>query len=99
MLSAASDQSGKPHLIAAAASHSGTFRHARPCTSLEARLDNMSLRVAIVMRLESSVCFAQVCVCGASVNGTGRRGRSCRKSAGRLSRHISVNELVKRALM
>jgi hypothetical protein len=96
--SAASDQSGKARLIAAAAPHSGAFLHARPCSSLGTRLDNASLRVAIALRLGAPVCLPHVCVCGASVDSTGRHGLSCRKSAGRLSRHSAVNELIKRAL-
>jgi hypothetical protein len=42
-------------------------------------------------------CHTFVSVC-ASVDSTGRHGLSCRKSAGRLSRHSAVNELIKRAL-
>ena len=103
VLSAALDQTDKARLIAAAASHSGAFLQTRPCSSLGTRLDNSSLRIAIALRLGAPVCLPHVCVCGATVDSTGRHGLSCRKSAGRLSRHLSrhsaVNELIKRALM
>ena len=99
VLSAALDQTDKARLIAAAAPHSGAFLHARPCSSLGTRLDNSSLRIAIALRLGAPVCLPHVCVCGATVDSTGRHGLSCRKSAGRLSRHSAVNELIKRALM
>jgi hypothetical protein len=99
VLSAALDQTDKARLIAASAPHSGAFLHARPCSSLGTRLDNSSLRIAIALRLGAPVCLPHVCVCGATVDSTGRHGLSCRKSAGRLSRHSAVNELIKRALM
>lgn len=99
VLSAASDQAGKARLIAAAAPHSGAFLHARPCASLGTRLDNSSLRIVVALRLGAPVCLPHVCVCGENVDSSGRHGLSCRKSAGRLSRHSAVNDLIKRALM
>ena len=99
MSAAAPDQGGKAHLIAATAPHSGAFLHARPCASLGTRLDNSSLRIAVALRLGAPVCLPHTCICGAPVDNTGRHGLSCRKSAGRLSRHSAVNELIKRALM
>lgn len=99
VLSAALDQAGKARLTAAASPYSGAFLHARPCTSLGTRLDNSSLRIAIALRLGAPICLPHVCVCGAAVDNTGRHGLSCRKSAGRLSRHSAVNDLIKRALM
>jgi len=99
VLSAAHDQAGKARLIAAAAPHSGAFLHARPCSSLGTRLDNSSLRIVVALRLGATVCLPHVCICGADVDSSGRHGLSCRRSAGRLSRHSAVNELIKRALM
>ena len=98
LLSAAPDQAGKARLIAASAPHSGAFLHARPCSSLGTRLDNSSLRIVIALRLGASVCLSHTCVCGATVDSFGRHGLSCRKSAGRLSRHSAVNDLIKRGL-
>jgi len=98
VLSAAPDQAGKARLIAAAAPHSGAFLHARPCSMLGTRLDDSSLRIAVALRLGAPVCSPHTCVCGAAVDSTGRHGLSCRKSAGRHSRHSAVNDLIKRAL-
>ena len=99
VLSAATDQASKARLIAAATPHSGAFLHARPCASLGTRLDNSSLRIVVALRLGAPVCLPHVCVCGENVDSSGRHGLSCRKSAGRLSRHSAVNDLIKRALM
>jgi len=94
MLSAAPDQAGKGRLSATAAPHSGVFLDARPCSSLGTRLDNSSLHIAIALRLGAPVCLPHTCVRGVSVDNL-----SCRKSAGRLSRHSTVNDLIKRALL
>ena len=99
MLSVARDQAGKARLIEAAAPHSGAFLHVRPCSSLGTRLDNSSFRIAIALRLGAPVCLPHTCVCGVSVDRTGIHGLSCRKSAGRLSRHSAVNDLIKCALL
>ena len=98
VLSAAPDQASKARLIAAAAPHSGAFLHARPCSSLGTRLDDSSLRISVALRLGAPVCAPHVCICGSAVDSTGRHGLSCRKSAGRLSRHGAVNDIIKRAL-
>jgi hypothetical protein len=98
VLSAARDQVSKARLIAAAAPHSGAFLHARPCSSLGTRLDDSSLRIAVALRLGAPICAPHACICGGIVDSTGTHGLSCRKSAGRLSRHSAVNELIKRAL-
>ena len=99
VMSAATDQVGKARLIAAAAPHSGAFLHARTCAALGTRLDGTSLRIVVALRLGAPVCLPHVCICGAAVDSTGRHGLSCRKSAGRLSRHSAVNDLIKRALL
>ena len=98
VLSAAPDQAGKARLLAAAAPHSGAFLHVRPCSSIGTRLDSTTLRIAVALRLGAPVCSTHTCVCGSTVDTTGRHGLSCRKSAGRLSRHHALNDLIKRAL-
>jgi hypothetical protein len=74
------------------------FLHARPCSSLSTRLDISSLRISVALRLGAPVCALHVCICGSAVDSTGRHGRSCRKSACRLSRRGAVNDIIKRAL-
>jgi len=96
--SAATNQAGIARLTAAAARHSGAFLQALPCSSVGTRLDDSHLRIAIALRLGASVCAPHTCICGESVDSSGVHGLSCRKSAGRHTRHGSLNDLVKKAL-
>ena len=98
MLSAALTQVGRARLIAAAASHSGDFLQAMPCSSLGTRLDDTSLRLAVALRLGANMCAPHTCVCGEQVDSSGTHGLACRKSAGRHMRHNAVNDLIKKAL-
>jgi len=98
VLSAAPNQAGIARLIAVAAPHSGAFLQALPCSVVGTRLDDVSLRIAVALRLVAPVCDPHQCVCGTEVDSLGVHGLSCRKSAGRHMRHNALNDLVKRAL-
>jgi Reverse transcriptase (RNA-dependent DNA polymerase) len=98
MLSAAQSPAGRARLLAAASPHSGDFLAALPASALGTRLDDSSFRIAVALRLGAPVCAPHTCVCGQEVDTFGTHGLSCRRSAGRHSRHTAVNELIKRAL-
>ena len=66
------------------------------CSSVGTRLDNSSFRIATALRC--AICAPHQCVCGENVDQYGVHGLSCRRSAGRHSRHSAVNDLIKRAL-
>jgi hypothetical protein len=97
--SAAPDPASKALLAVAAAPHSGAFLHAHPCSSLGSRLEDTSLCVSVALRLGAPVCPPHVCVAGTAVYSTGIHGLSCRKSAGQLSRHGAVNDVIKCAFL
>lgn len=78
---------------------SGAWLHALPSPHLGTLLDDNSLRVAVALRLGCDICEPHHCVCGASVDSRGRHGLHCARSAGRLSRHHSINDIVRRALV
>ena len=57
------------------------------------------MRVAVALRLGAPVCEPHNCSrCAHLVNRLGHHGLSCKKSAGRLSRHANLNDVIKRAL-
>jgi hypothetical protein len=64
--SAVQTQADQAHLISATAPHSGAFLHAVPMTSIGTRLDNLSMRIAIALRLSDSGCASHQCVCEAA---------------------------------
>ena len=98
MLSTAQNQVGRARLIVVAAPHSGDFLHVIPCSSVGTRLDDTSLRVAVSLRLDDTICAPHTCVCGQQVDCSGTHGLACRKPAGRHVRHNAVNDLIKRPL-
>ena len=99
MSSAAQSPVGRARLPAVAAPHSGDLLNAIPCSPVGTRLDNSSFRIATALRLGAPVCAPHQCVCGENVDQYhGVHGLTCRRSAGRHSRHSAVNYLIKRAL-
>jgi len=77
----------------------GAFLHAVPITACGMRLDDRSLRIAITLRLGAPGCAEHRSVCGAVIDVSGTHSLSCRKVAGRLTRHNAVNKLIHRALL
>ncbi|XP_074039515.1 uncharacterized protein [Leptinotarsa decemlineata] len=99
LLKTASDTSkNKARLLAVTVQESGAWLNAVPVASLGTLLDDDSFRLAIGFRLGTPLCVQPICKCGAFVDESGTHGLSCRFSAGRLSRHYAINDLIKRAL-
>ena len=60
-------------------------------------MDDEVIRVAVGLRLGLPLCY--LCgSCGAEVDELGTHGLSCRFSKGRHSRHVAVNDSIKRSL-
>lgn len=92
------DRHHQARLRAVSAPHSGDWLHALPISSCGLRLDDNAVRVAVGLRLGAKLCEPHLCPCGATVNPEGTHGLACRRSAGRSSRHHTLNDLVCRAL-
>ena len=69
-----------------------------PCKKLGLKLDDQQLRISIGLRLGANICVALRCHSGKTVVRDGLRGLSCTKSAGRYSRHATLNSLMKQTL-
>jgi hypothetical protein len=85
-------------LKAAFSPHSGDWLNAPPITSVGLRLDDESIRVAVGLRLGSSLCSPHTCPCGTYVDSRGNHGLACRRSAGRQLRHALINDIIWRAM-
>jgi len=91
------DNLNRARLLAVSASHSGDWLNALPISSCGLRLDDEAVRVAIGLRLGTSLCEPHTCVCGAEVNATGIHGLACKRSSGRMGRHQYLNDIIWRA--
>ena len=83
-------------------SHQGKFGsqwlNVVPCNNLGLKRDDQQLRIPIGLRLGANICVAHTCHCGKRVERDGLHGLPCTKSAGRFSRHPSLNSLIKQKL-
>ena len=66
--------------------------------NLGLKLDDQQLRISIGLRLGANICVEHTCHCGKRVERDGLHGLSCTKSAGRFSRHATLNSLIKQTL-
>ena len=61
VMSAFTDNFNRARLLAASASHSGDWLHALPMSTYGLRLDNEAVRVAVDLRLGTSLCEPHQC--------------------------------------
>ena len=92
------DRRHQARLLALSSPHSGDWLNALPVSSCGLRLDDEAIRVAVGLRLGAKLCEPHQCPCGVSVDPEGTHGLACRRSAGRITRHHALNDLVWRAL-
>ena len=87
--------------MASADIDAGVWLNVLPVPSLGTKLNDKSLRIALGLCLSAPIIVDHTCacVCGAKVDIYGTHGLSCRCSGGCLSRHASVNETIRRALV
>jgi len=71
---------------------------ALPVSSCGLRLSDEAVRVAVALRLGSSVCVPHTCRCGALVDVQGTHGLVCKQAPGKIARHQAVNDTVARAI-
>ena len=91
--------SPEPALLAVSTKESGARLNALPITSLGLRMDDNTVRVAVSLRLGTTLCHSHVCHrCGEEVNHLGTHGLSCVQSEGRYHRHAAVNDILHLAL-
>jgi len=93
----ATSPADKARLLAIRAPGSSAWLKAMPLTAVGLKLDNASLRVAVGLRLGAPLVYPHNCCCGEAVLPDGRHGLSCRKSAGRQSRHGQLNDILLRS--
>ena len=88
----------KARLLASQQRESGAWLSALPSAGLGLRLDNNAIRIATGLRLGCALANPHICVCGAQVDATAIHGLSCKRSAGRHSRHSEINSIIQHAM-
>ena len=84
LLGNAQDGPSRARLLAASTKESGAWLNAPPITSLGLRMDDSTIRVAVGLRLGTTLCRPHSCHhCGTEVDHQGTHGLSCKKSEGR----------------
>ena len=96
---AAPDARARAHLLVVCRKESGAWLHALPVSSLGLRIDDEVMRVVMGLRLGASLCHLHEChLCGAGVDHQGTHSLPGQRSLGHHSRHIAINDLIKRSL-
>ena len=99
LLASAPDSRSRARLLAAACKGSGAWLNVLPISSLGLRMDDDCIRIAVGLRLGTTLCSPHDCCrCGNEVDHLGTHGLSCRQSEGRHHRHAAVNDIIHRAL-
>src|SRR5579872_7077913 len=88
----------RARLLAVSAKRSSDWLHALPISSCGLFLEDEAVRISVGLRLGAKLCEPHACPCGAQVDARGLHSLSCRRSAGRLSRHHNINDIIWRAL-
>ena len=92
------DAIDRARILAVSSPRSSDWLHAFPISACGLHLDDEAVKVAIGFRLGSRICEPHTCPCGSLVDATGIHSLSCRRSAGRASRHHNLNDILWRAL-
>ena len=92
----------KARLVAFKAGHSsylatGSLRFPSPL-AVGLRMYDETIQVAVGLRLGLKLCEEHTCPCGALVSARGTHGLSCKRSAGRSTRHQHIIDLISRVL-
>ena len=99
LLERASDDVTRARLLAVSTKESGAWLHALPISNLGLRMDDNTVRVAVGLRLGSTLCRPHTCQhCGADVDQWATHSLSCKKSEGCHYRHSAINDILHRAL-
>ncbi|KAJ8722193.1 hypothetical protein PYW08_004595 [Mythimna loreyi] len=99
LINSSSSTAERARLLAVGEWESGLWLQALPSSTVGTMMDDASFRLATCLRLGAPCVAPHRCHCGEAVGGLGHHGLSCCRSAGRISRHASINDIIRRALV
>ena len=89
----------RARLLASRAPHSGDWMLAPPVTALGLRLSDEEVRIAVGVRLGTTLCEPHLCHhCREKVDASGLHGLVCRGGGGKQQRHSMINDVIWRAM-
>ena len=91
LLSGTADPVEQARLLASRSEGSGDWLDTILIASIGLKMDNSSVRIAVGLRLGIHLVHPHQCCNGTMVTSDGHHGHSCKKSAGRQSRHSQIN--------
>ena len=96
LLSSFTDPVDKARVLAVSSKESGTWLYALPIASAGLKLEDVTVRIGVGLRLGIPLVHPHICSnCHASVEA---HGLSCHYSKGRFLPHSIVNSIIKRSL-
>ena len=98
LLNTCNSAAERARLLAVGEWESGLWLQAIPSSSIGTMLDDTTFRIATCLRLGAPCVAPHRCHCGEAVDSLGHHGLSCCRSAGRIARHASINDIIRRAL-
>ncbi|XP_075975622.1 uncharacterized protein LOC142976226 [Anticarsia gemmatalis] len=99
LLDSTSTAAERARLLAVGEWESGLWLQALPSSNVGIMLDDATFRLAACLRVGAPCVSPHRCHCGVLVDNLGHHGLSCSRSAGRISRHCSLNDIIRRALV
>ncbi|KAJ4431829.1 hypothetical protein ANN_20434 [Periplaneta americana] len=98
LLSSFTSEQDIARLLALQESESGAWLHALPSPHIGTLIDSTSFKIAMALRLGCKLCQPHQCICGGIADIHGHHALSCARSKGRIPRHTSLNDIIKRSL-
>ena len=86
-------------IMTATKRHLGDRITALQIVQFGSRLDDETLRIGVAHQVALNVCLALHCRCGVTVQSDGIHPLSCRFSAGRFPRQVTVNNIINGSLV
>ncbi|KAJ8727191.1 hypothetical protein PYW08_015588 [Mythimna loreyi] len=99
LINTSTNTAERARLLAVGEWESGLWLQTLPSPNIGSMLSDTTFRIATCLRLGAPSGAPHRCQCGEVVDRLGHHGLSCSRSAGRIARHASINDIIRRALV
>jgi len=89
----------KASFLAASAPHSRDRLLRLPITACRLHLDDEAVRMAVALRLGTTLCVPHTCPCGALVDVCGVHSLVCKRASGNITRNQPLNDVIARVFI